>query len=146
MQASASRCSSRASTATPPSSRACRRSLWAASWATTSQRTSGSRADPRTGGFPMNHVILKLLGQRIALALLSLLAVSVIVFSITAVLPGDAAQEQLGQDATPEAVTALRAQMGLDVPAPQRYARWLGGLLHGDLGVSSTAQQPVAEL
>lgn len=50
----------------------------------------------------MNHVILKLLAQRIALALLSLLAVSVVVFSITAVLPGDAAQEQLGQDATPE--------------------------------------------
>ena len=66
----------------------------------------------------MNGIILKLLAQRIALALLSLLAVSVIVFAITAVLPGDAAQEQLGQDATPEALAALRAQMGLDVPAP----------------------------
>jgi peptide/nickel transport system permease protein len=41
---------------------------------------------------------------------------------------GDAAQEQLGQEATPEALAALRAQMGLDVPAPQRYVRWLGGL------------------
>jgi peptide/nickel transport system permease protein len=94
----------------------------------------------------MNALVLKLLAQRIALALLSLLAVSVIVFAITAVLPGDAAQEQLGQDATPEALTALRAQMGLDVPAPQRYLRWLGGLPRGDLGVSSTAQLPVAEL
>lgn len=45
----------------------------------------------------MNTVILKLLAQRIVLALASLLAVSVIVFAITAVLPGDAAQEQLGQ-------------------------------------------------
>ena len=71
-----------------------------------------------------------------ALALLSLLAVSVVVFAITGVLPGDAAQEQLGQDATPEALAALRAQMGLDVPAPQRYLRWLGGLVRGDLGTS----------
>ena len=68
----------------------------------------------------LNRVILVLLGQRIALALVSLLAVSVIVFAITAVLPGDAAQEQLGQEATPEALAAMRAQMGLDVPAPQR--------------------------
>ncbi|MBJ2155546.1 ABC transporter permease [Variovorax sp. IB41] len=94
----------------------------------------------------MNRVILKLLGQRIALALVSLLAVSVIVFAITAVLPGDAAQEQLGQDATPEAVAALRAQMGLDVPAPRRYAKWLLGMLKGDPGLSATTQMPVAEL
>jgi peptide/nickel transport system permease protein len=94
----------------------------------------------------MNGLILKLLAQRIALAVLSLLVVSVIVFAITAVLPGDAAQEQLGQDATPEVLAALRAKMGLDVPAPQRYLRWLSGLLRGDLGISSTTQMPVAEL
>src|SRR6476469_9568073 len=140
MPASASRCSSRVSTATRPSSRDCRPSRWAASWATTSPRTYGSRHDacpparlaPRSTH--MNHVILKLLVQRFALAMLSLLAVSVIVFSITAVLPGDAAQEQLGQDATPEALAALRVQMGLDVPGPLRYAHWLGGLLTGDPG------------
>lgn len=94
----------------------------------------------------MNTIILKLLTQRIAIALLSLLAVSVVVFAITAVLPGDAAQEQLGQDATPEALAALRAKMGLDVPAPQRYLRWLGGLVRGDMGQSATTQMPVAEL
>jgi peptide/nickel transport system permease protein len=94
----------------------------------------------------MNSVILKLLGQRVAFALLSLLAVSAVVFAITSVLPGDAAQEQLGQDATPEALAALRTQMGLDVPAPVRYARWLGGLVRGDLGTSVTTQMPVAEL
>lgn len=94
----------------------------------------------------MNALVLKLLAQRIALALLSLLAVSVVVFAITAVLPGDAAQEQLGQEATPEALAALRAQMGLDVPAPQRYLRWLGGMLRGNLGTSSTTQLPVSEL
>jgi peptide/nickel transport system permease protein len=94
----------------------------------------------------MNLIVLKLLGQRLALALLALLAVSVVVFAITAVLPGDAAQEQLGQDATPEALAALRTQMGLDVPAPARYAHWLGGLLTGDLGLSSTTQMPVGTL
>jgi peptide/nickel transport system permease protein len=94
----------------------------------------------------MNGPILRLLVQRIALALLSLLAVSVVVFAITAVLPGDAAQEQLGQEATPESLAALRAKMGLDVPAPQRYVRWLGGLVTGNPGVSSATQLPVAEL
>jgi len=94
----------------------------------------------------MNHVVLSLLIKRIALACLSLLVVSVIVFSITAVLPGDAAQEQLGQEATPEALKALRAQMGLDVPAPERYAKWLWGVVHGDLGRSVSTQMPVAEL
>jgi peptide/nickel transport system permease protein len=94
----------------------------------------------------MNGVIIKLLLQRIGLALLSLLAVSVVVFAITAVLPGDAAEEQLGQDATPEALAALRAQMGLDVPATERYVHWIGGLLQGDLGKSATTQLPVTEL
>jgi peptide/nickel transport system permease protein len=94
----------------------------------------------------MNGVILKLLGQRIALALLSLLAVSAVVFAITAVLPGDAAEEQLGQDATPAALAALRTQMGLDVPAPQRYAQWLLGMAKGDLGRSATTQMPVSQL
>jgi peptide/nickel transport system permease protein len=94
----------------------------------------------------MNALILKLLAQRVAFALLSLLAVSLIVFAITAVLPGDAAQEQLGQDATPEALAALRAQMGLDVPAPERYARWLFGMLKGNPGMSTTTQMPVGQL
>lgn len=94
----------------------------------------------------MNHLLFKLLAQRIGLALLSLLAVSVVVFAVTAVLPGDAAQEQLGQEATPEALAALRAQMGLDVPAHQRYLSWLGGLANGDLGTSSTTQLPVTQL
>ena len=94
----------------------------------------------------MNRTILRLITNRIAVGLLSLFAVSIVVFAITSVLPGDAAQEQLGQDATTEALAALRTQMGLDVPAPQRYLRWLGGLVRGDLGVSSTTQLAVTEL
>jgi peptide/nickel transport system permease protein len=94
----------------------------------------------------MNALLFKLLVQRIGLAMLSLLAVSMVVFAVTGVLPGDAAQEQLGQEATPESLAALRAQMGLDVPAHQRYMSWLGGLVRGDLGISSVTQLPVSEL
>src|SRR5690349_15313704 len=93
----------------------------------------------------MNPFILRLLARRIGLALISLLAVSAIVFAITAVLPGDAAQEQLGQDATPEALAALRTQMGLDVPAPVRYAHWLGGMVTGNAGESLVTHMPVSE-
>jgi len=94
----------------------------------------------------VNTAILQLLVRRIAAAVLSLLAISVVVFAITAVLPGDAAQAQLGQDATPEAVAALRAQMGLDVPAPVRYWHWLGGLMTGQPGDSLVTHSSVGTL
>ena len=94
----------------------------------------------------MNIAIIRLLLRRIGAAVLSLLAISVIVFSITAVLPGDAAQAQLGQDATPEAVAALRAQMGLDTPAPTRYWHWLAGLATGHPGDSMLTHTSVASV
>lgn len=94
----------------------------------------------------MNRLILRLIASRVAMALLSLLAVSVIVFAITALLPGDAAQEQLGQEATPEALAALRAQMGLTRSGPERYWHWLSGMLQGNPGQSVVSGAPVAEL
>lgn len=94
----------------------------------------------------MNKLIFQLLVTRVALACLSLLAVSVIVFAITAWLPGDAAQAQLGQEATPETVAALREQMGLNQPAVVRYGHWLAGMLVADPGKSIVTQRPVAEL
>jgi peptide/nickel transport system permease protein len=93
----------------------------------------------------MNLTIARLVGNRIVLGLLSLLAVSVLVFAITAVLPGDAAQEQLGQEATPEALAALRKQMGLDKPAIARYGEWLAGVVTGDPGKSVLTGAPVGE-
>ena len=84
----------------------------------------------------MNLLILRLLASRVALALMSLLVVSAVVFAITAVLPGDAAEAQLGQEATPESLAALRHQMGLDVPAAVRYWQWLRGMLAGQPGTS----------
>jgi peptide/nickel transport system permease protein len=87
-----------------------------------------------------------LIVKRIGLAAVTLLLVSVVVFSITSLLPGDAAQEALGQSATPEAVAALRHQLGLDQPAHVRYARWLVGMLSGNPGESLANNLPVSEL
>jgi hypothetical protein len=74
--------------------------------------------------------------QRIALGLLLLLAVSVLIFAGTQVLPGDVAQAILGQSATPQALENLRTELGLNDPAYMRYLRWLGGVLTGDLGTA----------
>lgn len=89
---------------------------------------------------------LSLIAKRIAAAALTLLLVSIVVFGISSLLPGDAAEEALGQSATPEAVAALRAQLGLDQPAHVRYSRWLFGMLSGNPGQSLANNLPVAEL
>ncbi|QXQ20841.1 ABC transporter permease [Pseudomonas tolaasii] len=90
--------------------------------------------------------LLKLVLQRLALGLLSLFAVSVIIFLAVGMLPGDIAQAMLGQSATPDTVAAFRAQLGLDLPPFTRFAQWLLRLLHGDLGVSLANQRPIADL
>ena len=90
--------------------------------------------------------LLKLVLQRLALGVLSLFAVSVVIFLAVGMLPGDIAQAMLGQSATPETVAAFRAQLGLDLPPFTRFAQWLLRLLHGDLGVSLANQRPIADL
>ncbi|MCF5231843.1 MULTISPECIES: ABC transporter permease [unclassified Pseudomonas] len=90
--------------------------------------------------------LLKLVFQRLALGLLSLFAVSVIIFLAVGLLPGDIAQAMLGQSATPETIAAFRAQLGLDLPPLTRFAHWLLRLLQGDLGASLANQRPIAEL
>lgn len=94
----------------------------------------------------MNGTIGKLLLHRFALGLLTLLIVSVVVFMITNLLPGDAAEEALGQAATPETIAALRAQFGLDQPAPVRYLHWLVKLASGDAGTSLVNGMPITDL
>lgn len=94
----------------------------------------------------MTGTMGRLVAGRLGLGLLSLFLVSVVVFTITGLLPGDAAQESLGQAATPEAVAGLRAAMGLDLPAPVRYWNWLTGLLTGNPGKSLVNGVPVADL
>ena len=82
------------------------------------------------------HPVLKIVGQRLLLGLLTLLVVSVIIFVAVNMLPGDFAQAILGQSATPEAVAAIRRDLGLDQPAVTRYFTWLGDMLTGNLGIS----------
>jgi peptide/nickel transport system permease protein len=91
-------------------------------------------------------IAMTLIAKRIGMAMLTLLLVSIVVFSITALLPGDAAQAALGQSATPETIAALRAQLGLDQPAHLRYLHWLIGLLSGNPGQSLANNVPVREL
>ncbi len=85
-----------------------------------------------------------LVARRIALGLLLLLAVSVLIFIGTQILPGDVAQSILGQSATPTALANLRRDLGLDDPAWLRYFRWLFGVLTGDLGQSLANGQDIA--
>ncbi|TSE06195.1 ABC transporter permease [Mesorhizobium intechi] len=92
----------------------------------------------------MSLPILKLIAQRIALGILLLLAISVLIFAGTQILPGDVAQAILGQSATPESLANLREQLGLNDPAYVRYFHWLGGVLTGDLGTAMSSGQDIA--
>ena len=78
----------------------------------------------------------KFVGRRLVYLLPVLLAVTLLTFLVASLLPGDLASTILGDQATPEKVAALRAQMGLDLPIWQRYGIWLWDVLHGNLGRS----------
>lgn len=91
------------------------------------------------------HPILNLVAQRLALGILLLLAASALIFGLTEVLPGDAAQAILGQAATPESLANLREEMGLNRPALTRYFEWLGGILTLDMGNALTNKLPIAD-
>jgi len=92
----------------------------------------------------MSSPILRLVAQRILLGLVLLLAVSVLIFAGTQILPGDVAQAILGQSATPEALANLREQLGLNDPAWLRYVHWLWGILHGDFGTAQSSGLDIA--
>jgi peptide/nickel transport system permease protein len=91
------------------------------------------------------HPVVKLVVQRIALGILLLLAASVLIFAGTMMLPGDVAQQILGQSATPESLANLREELGLNDPPVTRYFQWLGGFLQGDLGTALTNGRDIAE-
>jgi peptide/nickel transport system permease protein len=74
-----------------------------------------------------------------------LVILSIGVFLMLHLTPGDPVQIMLGQDATPSAIAALRAELGLDQPLPIQYVRWMGNVVHGDLGRSIRTNQPVTE-
>lgn len=84
--------------------------------------------------------------QRIPSLIATLLAVSILTFLLTSLLPGDPALQILGPEAaTPEAIKAVRTDLGLDDPLPVRYIHWLGNALTGDFGRSYRTNQPVSD-
>jgi len=90
--------------------------------------------------------ILNLVLKRLGFGLITLLVISVIIFFMVELLPGDIAQAVLGQGATEENVAALREQMGLNKPAFVRYFEWLGGAVVGDFGTSIVSGERVSTI
>lgn len=84
--------------------------------------------------------------KRLLMAVPTLVLVAIVVFVLVRVAPGDPAQVLLGDAATPEAVAALRARLGLDQPFLVQFAVWARDLFRGDLGVSLMTGEPVGRL
>ncbi|MGH6882559.1 MAG: ABC transporter permease, partial [Hypericibacter sp.] len=87
--------------------------------------------------------MFRLILSRVALGLVTLLAVSLLIFIATEVLPGDVASAVLGQGATPETLAVFRHELGLDRPAYVRYLEWLFNALRGDFGVALTNKRDI---
>lgn len=90
------------------------------------------------------YPLLTLILRRLLAGVAMIAVVSALIFAGIQLLPGNAATAILGQTATPEAVRALNAQLGLDQPAVSRYLGWLWGVLGGDFGQSFTSRQSIA--
>ena len=84
--------------------------------------------------------------RRLIALMVTLLVASLLIFLLLEILPGDPAAVILGVGAQEDTLQALRAELGLDLPAPVRYLNWLGEVLQGDLGRSYTYDTPVQEL
>jgi ABC-type dipeptide/oligopeptide/nickel transport system permease component len=89
--------------------------------------------------------MLRFVGQRLVLSVPVVLSVVSLIFFVIRVLPGDPAQAALGENASRSAVEALRTRLGLDAPLPMQYVRFLGDLVHGDLGRSMITSTPVRD-
>jgi len=89
--------------------------------------------------------VVQYLVRRLALMVPVAFLVSLAVFSLIHLTPGDPAQIMLGEEHSPEAVAALRHELGLDQPLPEQYLHWIGRAVRGDLGRSVRTNQPVVE-
>ncbi|WP_255507354.1 ABC transporter permease [Mycolicibacterium sp. 018/SC-01/001] len=87
--------------------------------------------------------VLGFLSRRLSAAVLILLILSLVIFLLQHVSPGDPARAYVGANASPETVAAQRQALGLDDPLPTQFFRFLGGLFTGDLGRSLRTRQPV---
>src|ERR671916_467929 len=90
--------------------------------------------------------VAQLVIGRILSSLVTLLLVSLLIFSVLEILPGDVATRVLGRDATPEALAVLRERLNLDDPPHIRYLTWIGSIAQGDLGKSLISGRRVADI
>jgi peptide/nickel transport system permease protein len=90
--------------------------------------------------------VIAYLARRIAIIVPTLFFVSVIIFGLQQLLPGDPASALAGEERDPNVIAFIRAKYHLDEPLPVRYALWIGGVLHGDLGESIRVGVPVTTL
>lgn len=90
--------------------------------------------------------IFQMVLKRLGLGLLTVIVISILIFVGVQALPGDLAEAVLGQGATPEAVSAFRKELKLDLPPHVRYVSWLQDFMTGDLGTSLATRRPVSEL
>jgi peptide/nickel transport system permease protein len=100
----------------------------------------------RSSARALSSPSLRLVGKRLATAIPVLWGVSLVTFLVINVMPGDAAQQLLGANATPDQVAQLRSQLHLDQPVFERYVNWLGDVLTGNLGSSFASDQPVTSI
>ncbi|WP_413739173.1 ABC transporter permease [Sodalis sp. RH21] len=90
--------------------------------------------------------MLELIGKRILLAIPTLFLVSIMVFSLQKLLPGDPVVAMAGEERDPAVIAMLRDKYRLDDPIPAQYFYWLRDALHGNLGISLRTQEPVTTL
>jgi len=89
--------------------------------------------------------IIKFISRRLGLGVVTLFAVSLLIFLVTQAFPSDPAQAILGRETTPESLDALRQELGLYRPAVTQFSDWLIGILHGDFGKSFVTQMQISE-
>jgi peptide/nickel transport system permease protein len=89
---------------------------------------------------------LRLIGKRLLAAIPVLWGVTLVTFLVINVMPGNAASQLLGANATPDQVAELEAKLHLDEPVFQQYVQWLGNVVRGDFGNSFASDQPVTSI
>ncbi|MFC5233957.1 ABC transporter permease [Pseudonocardia zijingensis] len=104
--------------------------------------TKVTKARPRRSASPSTRLV----GRRLLMVVPIILGVSILTFWVLDLIPGNAAQQLLGPEASPEQIRALELELGLDRPAVLRYLDWLGGAVTGDLGTSLVNSQSVSGL
>jgi len=115
--------------------------------ATTLPRVPGNRGPRASRGRRLTgSPALRLIGKRLLLAIPIIIGVTILASFILSLVPGNAAQQLLGPQATPEDIARLEQQLGLNESGVVRYLHWLGGAVHGDLGKSIVSGQSVNAL